>query len=97
MRSPIGTMAKGRPPPRTPEHVLDRVTTLAEVRPALIVDGNRDAWSEEAAEFDTFVDGHRVAQRPGHREPHAAQVEDGDVDIDPIGDLADAVVEDRVA
>ena len=97
MRSPIGTMAKGRPPPRSRARASIAVATLAEVRPALIVHGNRDTWREEVAELDALVDGHRVAQRSGHREPDAAKVKDGDVDIDPVGDLADAVVEDRVA
>ena len=41
--------------------------------------------------------GHRVAQRPRHRELHAPEVEEGDVDLQAVGDLAHAVVEHRVA
>jgi hypothetical protein len=50
-----------------------------------------------AAELDRFGRGHRVAQRAGDRELDAAEVDQRGVDLESVGDLADAVVEDGVA
>jgi hypothetical protein len=40
---------------------------------------------------------HAVAHRPGGPEAHASQVEQGGVDLEAVGGLADAVVQHRVA
>ena len=40
---------------------------------------------------------HAVAHRPGDREAHASQVEQGGADLEAVGDLADPVVQHGVA
>ena len=53
--------------------------------------------ADAAAQLDGLATGHRVPERSRHRELHAPQVEEGDVDLQAFGDLAHAVVEHRVA
>ena len=67
---------------------LDRVAPLAEVRPALVVHRDRGPGPQQPAQLDRLPRGHRVAQRPGHREPHPAQVQQRGVDVQPVGHLA---------
>ena len=57
----------------------------------------RHTWSERAAQLDGVTSGHRVTNGPGDRELHFAQVQDRDVDVESIGDVADALVEHGVA
>ena len=79
------------------ELALEGVAPLLEVGPALVVDRDGDAGADEPAELDRVAAGHRVADRPGHRELHAAQVQQGGVHVEALGHLAQAPVEDRVA
>jgi len=77
--------------------MFDGAAPLAEVGPALVVDGDGGAGADPAAQLDGLPDGHAVAHRPGDREAHAAEVEQGGVDPEAVGDLAEAVVEHGVA
>ena len=52
---------------------------------------------DEPAQLTASRGGHRVAQRPGDREPHAAEVQQRGVDLEALGHLRDAVVEHGVA
>jgi hypothetical protein len=53
--------------------------------------------ADPAAQLDGLPGGHAVAHRPGDREAHAAEVEQGGVDPEAVGDLAETVVEHGVA
>src|SRR6478736_3218618 len=76
---------------------FDALAALAEVAPALVVDRDRGLRLQQPAELDRLLRGQRVAQRAGDREADAAEVDERGADVDAIGDLPDAVVEDRVA
>jgi hypothetical protein len=76
---------------------LDGVAALAKVLPALIVNGDDSARPDEVAQLDGVGSGNGVAQRSGDREADAAEVQQGEVDLDTAGDLAYAVVEHGVA
>ena len=76
---------------------LDLLAALAEVAPALVVDRDRRLRAQQAEQLDRFAGAQRVAQRAGGREADAAEVDERGADVDPVGDLADAVVEDGVA
>jgi hypothetical protein len=45
---------------------------------------------DRPAQLDGLPGGHAVAHRPGDREAHAAEMEQGGVDLEAVGDLADA-------
>ena len=49
------------------------------------------------AELDGFRGGHAVADRSGEAEADGAEMEERDVDLQAVGDLADPVVEHGVA
>jgi hypothetical protein len=68
-----------------------------EVGPAFVVDGDDGAGADQLARLDGLPGVHAVAHRPGDREAHASQVEQGGVDLEAVGDLADAVIQHRVA
>jgi hypothetical protein len=53
--------------------------------------------ADQPAQLDGLPSGHAVAHRPGDREAHASQMEQGGVDLEAVGDLADAVVQHGVA
>ncbi|WP_179850904.1 hypothetical protein [Streptomyces sp. TLI_55] len=63
--------------------MLDGVAALVEVVPALVVDGDGGAGSQQAAQVDGLGGGHGVTDRSGDREAHTA-VQDG-VPGDPQG------------
>jgi len=67
-----------------------------EVAPTLVVDRDRDARAQQAAQLDRIAGRHRVAHGARHREAHAAEVEQRGVDLQAAGDVAHAVVEHGV-
>ena len=77
--------------------LLDGVASLVEVRPTLVVHRYRDPGTNSRAQLDGVLRSHAVADRSGNRELHLTQMKDGDVDVESLGDLADAVVEHGVA
>ena len=50
-----------------------------------------------AAQLDGLLARSGCSARPGHREPHTAEVQQGGVDAEPVRDLAQAVVHHGVA
>ena len=66
------------------ELALDRLAPLLEVLPALVVDRDDDPRADQAAQLDGVARGHRVAQRAGDRELHAAEVQQRGVDGQPV-------------
>jgi hypothetical protein len=80
--------ADGQPPDasadvlrRARKLAFDRIPSLPEMPPALVVDGDRDTRPDEAAQLDGVLCGHGVADRPSDGELHASQVQDGYVDL----------------
>src|SRR5919106_1777952 len=82
---------------RSADLTFDRVAAFMEMCPALVVDRDRDSRSQFTAQLDGVARGHGVSNRPGDRELHPAHVHDRNVDVESIGNLADAVVEHGVA
>ena len=104
LRRDLDRPAEGHPPEEIPdlggrarELALDVRAALVEVPPALVVDRDHHARAQAGAQGHRLARGHRVVHRAGHGEAHRPQVEQGDVHAQPLGDLRDAVVEDRVA
>jgi hypothetical protein len=56
------------------ELLFDGTSPLAEVGPALVVDGDDGAGADQPAQLDGLPGVHAVAHRPGDREAHASQV-----------------------
>jgi hypothetical protein len=61
------------------------------------VDGDHGVGLQQFAEFDAIGSGHRVLERPGDVELNGSQVQHHGPHLDPVGDLAHAVVQDCVA
>src|SRR4051812_6942463 len=94
-RQPADTVAdvvgRGREGP------LDRLSSLPEVLPALVVDRDGGVRAEEFAQLDGVLGRHRVAQGARHRELDAAEVQERGADVQSVSDLTHAVIEDGVA
>src|SRR6266550_131356 len=81
---------------RPRELTLDRFSSLLEVLPALVVDGDGNARSDEATQLDRMLRRQRVAHGPSHRKLHASKVEECHFDLQAVRDLPHAVVKHGV-
>ena len=50
------------------------------------MDGDGRPGADQPAQLDGLPSGHAVAHRPGDREPHAAQVQQGGADLEAVGE-----------
>src|SRR3954454_6985544 len=81
---------------RVGERSVDRLSPFLEVLPPFVVDRDGGPWANKRAQLDGLFGRHRVAQRPRNREAHTAEVQERDVDLEPLCDLAHTVVQHRV-
>lgn len=76
---------------------FDGVAVLAEMVPALVVDGEGGSRGEETAQLYSLTGRHRIADRSRQREAHAAHVQQGGAHVQATCKVSYAVVEDGVS